>query len=228
MRDEAIVEALKRTSLPQCQPICRKPGTATTLQTRDSHHISGACCRKYGGCPRVCPRVTLRVSCVWPSSCSSYQGTCAILARRPGRTPSPQDLQLETPPQYTLAGNPVVAPHLPLRASLLAAGCFGRPLPVCLLSHLRNSQGSQKRLLGIRSGAAGLSEYHREGRMYLLLLCQRIARPDYRNRFADRAAFLPHQACPSIGDNAFPVRQIFAVRRRQSLPERSRGSGPGL
>src|ERR1035438_10019552 len=28
MRDEAIVEALKRTSLPQCQPICRKPGTA--------------------------------------------------------------------------------------------------------------------------------------------------------------------------------------------------------
>src|ERR1017187_4079565 len=26
------------------------------LQTRDSHHISGAFCRKYGDCTRVCPR----------------------------------------------------------------------------------------------------------------------------------------------------------------------------
>src|ERR1035441_6301132 len=72
--------------------------------------------------------------------------TCAFLVRRLGRTPSPQDLQLEAPPQYALAGNPVISPHLPLRASLFAAGCIGRPLPVCLLSHLRNSQGSQKRL----------------------------------------------------------------------------------
>src|ERR1035441_101694 len=95
--------------------------------------------------------------------------TCAFLVRRPGRTPSPQDLQLEAPPQYALAGNPVISPHLPLRASLFAAGCIGRPLPVCLLSHLRNSQGSQKRLSGIRSGRAGLSQHHRAGRMYLLL-----------------------------------------------------------
>ena len=34
MRDGAIVEALKRTSLPQCQPICRKPGTATEIPAR--------------------------------------------------------------------------------------------------------------------------------------------------------------------------------------------------
>src|ERR1022692_2840332 len=88
------------------------------------------------------------------------QGTCAIFAGRPDRTPPPQDLQLEASPQYTLAGNPVIAPYLPLRASLFNGGCFGCPLPVGLLSNLRNSQGSQKRLPGIRPGVAGLSEYH--------------------------------------------------------------------
>src|ERR1035438_1112084 len=105
--------------------------------------------------------------------------TCAFFVGRPDRTSSPQDLQLDAPPQDALAGNPVIAPHLPLRASLSAAGCLGCPLPVGLLSHLRYSQGSQEGLPGIRSRGVGLSEYHREGRMYLLLLCQRIARPDY-------------------------------------------------
>src|ERR1035438_9079321 len=179
MRDEAIVEALKRTSLPQCGPRCR---------TRF-------------GPPRAYPN----------------QGTCAFFVRRPDRTSSPQDLQLETPPQYALAGNPVIAPHLPLCASLSAAGCLGCPLPVGLLSHLRYSQGSQEGLPGIRSGCVGLSEYHREGRMCLLLLRQRIACPAYGNRVADRAAFLSHQACPSIGYDAVPIRQIFAIRRRPSL-----------
>src|ERR1017187_2110475 len=108
---------------------------------------------------------------VGPPRAYQNQGTCAFFVRRPDRTPSPQDLQLETSPQYTLAGNPVITPDLPLRASLSTAGCFGCRLPVGLLSHIRNTQGSQERLPGLRPGGAGVSELHREGRMYLLLLC---------------------------------------------------------
>src|ERR1035438_5462369 len=109
MRDGAIVEALKRTSLPQCGP---------------------RCLGLHFGPPRAHPN----------------QGTCAFFVRRPDRTPSPQDLQLEAPPQYALAGNPVIAADLPLCASLSTVGCIGCPLPVGLLSHLRYSQGSQERL----------------------------------------------------------------------------------
>jgi hypothetical protein len=47
--------------------------------------------------------------------------TCDFFARRPYRTPSPQDLQLETPPEYAVAGNLVIAANLRLRASLFAA-----------------------------------------------------------------------------------------------------------
>src|ERR1039457_5733716 len=93
-----------------------------------------------------------------PRRAHQNQRTRAFLVGRPDRTPSPQDLQLETHPQDAMAGNPVIAAHLPLRAPLSAAGCFGCPLPVRLFSHLRNSQSSQKRLPGLRSGAAGLSE----------------------------------------------------------------------
>src|ERR1035441_1848549 len=111
----------------------RKPGTATTFPAPFAGNMVTVPGFAYGK--------RSVVVAFGPRRAHPNHRTCAFLVRRPGRTPSPQDLQLETPPQYTLAGNPVVAPHLPLRASLFAAGCFGCPLPVCLLSPLRNSQG---------------------------------------------------------------------------------------
>jgi hypothetical protein len=47
--------------------------------------------------------------------------TCDFFVRRPYRTPSPQDLQLETPREYAVAGNLVIAANLRLRASLFTA-----------------------------------------------------------------------------------------------------------
>jgi hypothetical protein len=46
--------------------------------------------------------------------------TCGFFVGRPHRAPSPQDLQLETPPEDAVAGNLVIAAHLRLRASLFA------------------------------------------------------------------------------------------------------------
>src|ERR1035438_559083 len=101
MRDEAIVEALKRTSLPQCQT---NLGTDLPVPRRRRLPPRGRAGLSPGlrfGPPRAHPN----------------QRTCAFFVRRPDRTPPPQDLQLEAPPQHALAGNPVIAAHLRLRAS---------------------------------------------------------------------------------------------------------------
>src|ERR1035441_6486232 len=111
MRDEAIVEALKRTSLPQCSPACRNRclwwGMLSACQ------------------PAARPAMRSVVVTFGPRRAHPNHRTCAFLVRRPGRTPSPQDLQLEAPPQYALAGNPVS--HLP--SSTFA--CF----PFCCWMH---------------------------------------------------------------------------------------------
>ena len=52
----------------------------------------------------------------WESSPQTE--ACVFFAGRTDRTPSAQDIQFQTPPQDTLAGNLVVAADLPLRASL--------------------------------------------------------------------------------------------------------------
>src|ERR1035438_6548515 len=209
MRDGAIVEALKRTSLPQCSPRCRtrfgpprahpiKEPVHFSLEDLIDHRRLKISSWKHLRKTRLLVILSspLIYLCVLPfllldASVALYQLVCFPIYGIP-KVPRKDYLVFDRGVlAYLNTIEKVGCVYCSYANGLLA-------LITEIASRSRYSQGSQERLPGIRSGCVGLSEYHREGRMCLLLLCQRIACPDYGNRVADRAAFLSHQACPSI------------------------------
>jgi hypothetical protein len=108
-----------------------EPGSSAAATCRICME-SGGCCTSRGGNTRVRGRLVrnrfgpARAHAIVDEETTHRQGvpgpgTLVSVARNSERTPPAQDVQLETPPDYPVAGNSVIAAHLRLCSAFFAA-----------------------------------------------------------------------------------------------------------